>query len=166
MIFSNLSLGQIFTILPVHLKRMDPKRLCDTIAYELRKLHETDYSDCPIPNRTEEYLAGAEKNYCTGNYHKSHFPDCFGSRSAKEAYNVLVAGKNALQSKVLLHGDYCLPNIILNNWNLSGFIDVGNGGVGDRHIDIFWGVWSLGFNLKKINTTNVFLTHTEEIRQT
>ncbi|MDE6529155.1 MAG: aminoglycoside 3'-phosphotransferase [Lachnospiraceae bacterium] len=127
---------------------MDPKRLCDTIAYELRKLHETDYSDCPIPDRTAEYLAGAEKNYCTGNYHKSHFPDRFGYRSAKEAYDVLVAGKDALQSKVLLHGDYCLPNIILNNWNLSGFIDVGNGGVGDRHIDIFWGVWSLGFNLK------------------
>ena len=126
----------------------NPKRLCDTIAYELRKLHETDHSDCPIPDITAEYLAKAEKNYRTGNYDKSQFPDSFGYRSAKEAYDVLTAEKATLQSKVLLHGDYCLPNIILNNWNLSGFIDVGGGGVGDRHIDIFWGVWSLWFNLK------------------
>lgn len=127
---------------------MDPKGLCDTLAQELRKLHETDYSGCPIPDRTAEYLAGAEKNYRTGNYDKSHFPDSFGYRSAKEAYDVLAAEKDALKTKVLLHGDYCLPNIILNKWKLSGFIDVGNGGVGDRHIDIFWGVWTLWFNLK------------------
>lgn len=127
---------------------MDPRRLCDTIAYELRKLHETDCTGCPIPNRTAEYLAGAEKKYCTGNYDQSQFPDSFGYHSAKEAYAVLTAEKDALQSRVLLHGDYCLPNIILNNWKLSGFIDVGCGGAGDRHIDIFWGVWTLWFNLK------------------
>ena len=126
----------------------DPERLCDVIAHELRKLHETDYSGCPIPDRTAEYLALAEKNYRTGNYDQSSFPDSFGCRSAKEAYDILNAERDALQSKVLLHGDYCLPNIILNNWKLSGFIDVGSGGVGDRHIDIFWGVWTLWFNLK------------------
>lgn len=126
----------------------NPKRLCDTIAYELRKLHETDYSGCPVQNRTEEYLAGAEKNYRTGNYDQSHFPDAFGCQSAQEAYGVLASGKAALQSRVLLHGDYCLPNIILNNWKLSGFIDVGFGGVGDRHIDLFWGIWTLWFNFK------------------
>lgn len=127
---------------------MDSKRLCDTIAYELRKLHETDYGNCPVQNRTEEYLAEAVKNYWTENYDKSQFPDSFGYRSAKDAYDVLTEEKDALQSKVLLHGDYCLPNIILNNWKLSGFIDVGCGGVGDRHIDIFWGTWTLWFNLK------------------
>lgn len=126
----------------------DPKRLCDTIAYELRKLHETEYAECPVPDRTAEYLAEAEKNYRTGNYDKAHFPDSFGYRSAKEAYDVLEAGKDALKSRVLLHGDYSLPNIILDNWKISGFIDLGCGGVGDRHIDLFWGVWTLWFNLK------------------
>ncbi len=107
----------------------EPRRLCGTLAQELRKLHETDYTDCPIPDKTAVYLAGAERNYRTGNYEEFHFPDSFGYRSAKEAYDALTAGKDALQSKVLLHGDYCLPNIILNDWKLSGFIDVGSGGV-------------------------------------
>lgn len=126
----------------------NPARLCDTMAHELRKLHEMDYTGCPIMDRTAEYLATAEENYRTGNYDKTLFPDSFGYRSAEEAYDVLTNGKDALKSKVLLHGDYCLPNIILNDWKLSGFIDVGSGGVGDRHIDIFWGVWTLWFNLK------------------
>lgn len=126
----------------------NPERLCDTIACELRKLHETDYTDCPVMERTSEYLATVEKNYQTGNYDKSAFPDSFGYRSAQEAHRVLESGKDALQDKVLLHGDYCLPNIILNNWKLSGFIDFDCAGVGDRHIDLFWGTWTLWHNLK------------------
>lgn len=126
----------------------DPRRLCDTLALELRRLHETDFIGCPVQERTAEYLAFAEKNYRAGTYDSSHFPDSFGYSSAQEAYDVLTTGKTALQSRVLLHGDYCLPNVILKNWALSGFIDVGCGGVGDRHIDLFWGVWSLEFNLK------------------
>ena len=34
-----------------------------------------------------------------------------------------------------------------NGWDFSAFIDVGNGGVGDRHVDLFWGAWTLSFNL-------------------
>ena len=63
----------------------------------------------------------------------------------------------ALKSEVLIHGDYCLPNIILNNWRLSGYIDLGNGGIGDRHIDLLWGVWTLNFNLKTTAWTERFL---------
>lgn len=128
--------------------RDDPRRLCDTIAAELRRLHETDPSGCPTPDRNREYLALADQNYRTGNYDQSHFPDSFGYRSAEEAYAVLQEGRDAFQSEVLLHGDYCLPNILLKDWKFSGFIDVGNGGFGDRHIDLFWGTWTLWFNLK------------------
>ena len=126
----------------------DPKRLCDTIAEHLRALHETDFSDCPVDDRNAEYLALAENNYRTGNYDTSAFPDSFGYRSAEEAHLVLEAGKHEFKREVLLHGDYCLPNIMLRDWKLSGFIDLGNGGVGDRHIDLFWGAWTLWFNLK------------------
>ncbi len=135
----------------------NPERLCDTIACELRRLHETDYTGCPVPDRTARCLATVEENYRTGNYDSSHFPDSFGYRSAQEAHDALIAGKDALQSRVLLHGDYCLPNIILSNWKLSAFIDVGSGGVGDRHIDIFWGIWTLWFNLKTDKYRDRFL---------
>ena len=125
----------------------EPKRLADTIGERLRRLHELDFSDCPVKNHTEPYLARAFENYRTGNYDKTAFPDSFGYKSAKEAYAVLKDGKGSLRDEVLLHGDYCLPNIMLDSWRFSGFIDLGNGGVGDRHIDLFWGAWTLQYNL-------------------
>lgn len=125
----------------------DGKRLCDTIATELRRLHELDASSCPVQDRISEYIATVEDNYRTGSYDTSHFPGSFGYACAEDAIKVFEDGKMHLCRDVLLHGDYCLPNIMLDNWRLSGFIDLGNGGGGDRHIDIFWGVWTLGFNL-------------------
>lgn len=135
----------------------DPKRLCDTLACELRRLHELDASDCPVKDRMGEYLALAEKNYRTDNYDKSQFPDSFGYRSPEEALAVLEAGKGELKNEVLIHGDYCLPNVMLDDWLLSGFIDVGNAGIGDRHVDIFWATWTLWFNLKTNDYRDRFL---------
>lgn len=126
----------------------DPARLSALLGERLRALHETDAADCPVPHRMASYIALAEEHYRTGNYDKTAFPDSFGYASAEQAYAALQAGKGALRDEVLLHGDYCLPNIMLDSWRFAGFIDVGNGGIGDRHVDLFWGAWSLWFNLK------------------
>ena len=135
----------------------NPERLCDTIALRLRALHELDASDCPVLDRIATYKATAERNYAAGTYDQSQFPDSFGYASAEAAWAVVQREGHCLKNEVLLHGDYCLPNIMLNDWAFTGFIDLGNGGVGDRHIDLFWGIWSLGFNLKTDRYRNRFL---------
>lgn len=134
-----------------------PQRLCDTTAELLRKLHDIPCSDCPIPDRTARSIAAATGNYETGQYDKTLFPDNWGYASAEAAMQVIQRDAYALKSDTLLHGDYCLPNIILDSWRLSGFIDVGAGGVGDRHKDLFWGIWSLSFNLKTDRFRDRFL---------
>ena len=58
---------------------------------------------------------------------------------------------------MLLHGDYCLPNIMLHDWKFSSFLDVGLAGVGDKHIDIYWVLWSLNYNLGTDKYTDLFL---------
>ena len=128
--------------------RDDPKRLTDTIATLLRALHETDHTDCPVPNRIATYLDTADKNYKAGLFDTHIFTEEFTFPTASSAWEYLQKNKHYLKTDTLLHGDYCLPNIMLDNWSFSGFIDVGNGGVGDRHIDLFWGAWTLWFNLK------------------
>ena len=126
----------------------DPKRLCETTAQLLRQLHDTPIDGCPVADRTAEYVSTVMENYRTGHYDASLFPDNWGYASASEAIAVVREFAPALKSDTLLHGDYCLPNILLQDWRFSGFIDLGAGGIGDRHIDLFWGVWTLFFNLK------------------
>ena len=115
----------------------------------LRQLHETDPTGCPIPNHTEAYRRRAEENHRRGYCELDLFPEKdWGFSSPEEAWRVAAENGKYLQNDTLLHGDYCLPNILLNNWRFSGFIDLDSGGVGDRHVDVFWGVWTLFFNLK------------------
>lgn len=56
-------------------------------------------------------------------------------------------GGGILRCDSLIHGDFCLPNVIFDKGKFSAFIDLGGAGVGDRHIDIFWLLWSLNYNL-------------------
>ena len=122
----------------------EPRRLCDLLATKLRELHETDFSDCPISDHLSNYLATAEINYRNGQYDVAYFDE---KSAPEEAWRVLREGKHLLKNDTLLHGDYCLPNVMLDNWKFSGFVDLGNGGVGDRHVDLYWGAWTLKFNL-------------------
>ncbi len=62
-----------------------------------------------------------------------------------------------LKQDTFIHGDFCLPNIILDDWKFNSFIDLGLAGVGDRHIDIYWVLWSLNFNLKTDKYADYFL---------
>ncbi len=125
-----------------------PEKLCDLLAQRLRLLHSLDFTGCPVPNHTEIYLNRAVQNYHKGKYDQDLFPDNWGYKSAEEAWNQLEKYGSELETNTLLHGDYCLPNIIINNWTFSGFIDLDCSGIGDPHVDIFWGAWTLFFNLK------------------
>jgi kanamycin kinase len=64
--------------------------------------------------------------------HATDTVDCpFGSRKS---------------GNVLVHGDYCLPNILVTNGVLTGVIDVGQTGLGDPRQDLAAGVWTLQYN--------------------
>lgn len=127
----------------------NPRLLCDKMAEALRLLHDADFAGCPVPNRTADYLEAVQKGYLCGRFDLSLFPpDNMGFSSPDEAWAFVLEHRESFEADTLIHGDYCLPNIILKDGKLSGFIDLGCGGVGDRHIDLFWGAWTLFFNLK------------------
>ena len=112
--------------------RNDPKRLSETLGRLLRQLHETDPAGCPYSHRNHTRYAHIPADF------RQQYPDF-------------------LTGQVLLHGDYCLPNGMLHDWEVSGLIDVDSGGIGDRHIDLYWGCWSILYNLKEERWCSRFL---------
>ena len=127
--------------------RAEPAKLCDTIAEQLRMLHGIPADDCPVKNRLDLYRELIRRGYEHGKYEPELFGGIWEFSSRGEAWKAAQRGLPQLKNDTLIHGDYCLPNIILDNWRFSGFIDVGSGGVSDRHIDVLWGIWTLMFNL-------------------
>jgi len=123
----------------------EPRKLAETLGRTLRNLHEVCPAACPVQNRTEEYIKTVGENFRRGLFDTTFARVKFNSPD--DAYRIFLDGKDALKSDVLIHGDYCLPNIVMKDWQLSSFIDLGCAGVADRHIDIFWGAWTLNFNL-------------------
>ena len=141
----------------IHEKHLtQPERLSAVFGQSLRALHSANGADCPVPNKMEELLTAA----CTSGFRQYHLDDIapfIGAASAQTAAAEIAAARTLLQNDVLLHGDYCLPNIMLENWTLSGFIDCGDSGLGDRHYDLAWGLWTLRYNLKDPACGEIFL---------
>jgi kanamycin kinase len=50
---------------------------------------------------------------------------------------------------VLIHGDYCLPNVLVEEDRLSALVDVGGAGLGSPEVDLAAGVWTLQYNFGK-----------------
>jgi len=131
-----------------------PQRLCDTLAELLRALHEKTVEGCPIPNHSELYYQRAKENHLAGQYDLSFFP---GHATVDEIWHIVEDNESYLKNNTLLHGDFCLPNVMLDNWRFTGFLDLDNAGIGDRHVDLFWGMWTLNFNLKTDRYRDRFL---------
>ena len=109
----------------------DPVNLARRIGEAVRMLHETDASDCPLKDANRiaydamcAELSGVEALNCP-------MPERF----------------RILKNDALIHGDCCLPNIFFEGDRFCGFVDLGESGLGDRHFDLYWAAWSLGYNL-------------------
>ena len=141
-----------------------PEKLCDLLAAILRDLHSVPTDGCPARHRTSEWLktvadAEAEPRYFRENreFDAVLFPGS-GGRGSAEALKATVSDCSPyMKEDTLIHGDFCLPNVILDGWKLSGFVDLGSGGAADRHIDIYWGAQTLWHNFRRADLSRRFL---------
>lgn len=134
-----------------------PERLCRELAQALRRLHGQSVAGAPVSARYQRYLDSANGDFSGGCYDEYVLMDRFPVRSKEEAWAIMQANKDRLKPDTLIHGDACLPNVIFHRWQFSSFIDFHLSGIGDRHIDLYWAVWSLQYNLKTDKYTDYFL---------
>ena len=132
----------------------DPIKLVKIYATTLKKFHSVKINEIK-ENTVEPLIEKAILNPNSNGY--TYLLKDVNINSINEAIEEIKRLRNKVKYDVLVHGDFCLPNIILDNWNVSGIIDVGETGIGDRHFDIFWALWSLNYNLRTKKYNDLFL---------
>lgn len=135
----------------------DPEKVCEALACALRTLHEQSVEGVPVSSSWQHYMEAADRAFAAGKGNDFVLMDRFRIASKEEAWRIMQESKRVLTADTLIHADACLPNVIHKAGRFSAFIDVGMAGVGDRHIDLYWAIWSLQFNLKTDAYTDLFL---------
>jgi len=121
--------------------------LVKLLAQGLRMIHETPVEDCPFDRTLEVQMEFARFNVEHDLVNEGDFDKIRRGISAEELYEELVLRKPDEEDLVFIHGDYCLPNIIINQGQVSGFVDLHRAGISDRYKDLAIAVRSIKSNI-------------------
>ena len=119
-----------------------PELLISRLADALQLLWSVDVTGCPVRRTVDAELLEARQRVEAGRVDvEDAEPDTFGPGGFRDPGALLdwlernrPDGTEA--DMVLSHGDFCLPNILLTETGLGGFIDLGDAGAGYRWRDI------------------------------
>ena len=107
------------------------------LAEAMLLLWHTDVTGCPIVRTLDDMLAAGEVRVAQ-HLVNTDDPDLFGPDGFYSPHKLLewLKQNRPAPEPALSHGDFCLPNILLNGNSLSGMIDLGDACVFDRWYDI------------------------------
>jgi len=106
------------------------------LAAGLKTIHSLPIEDCTFDARLNYKIESARKRLENGLVDESDFDEIRQGRTCEDLFQELLETKPEKEELVFTHGDYCLPNVILESGNLSGFVDWGNAGFADKYQDI------------------------------
>lgn len=117
----------------------DPEQLTAILAEGLQMLWDVDISGCPYLWNLDRKLIRArfivENNLVDMD---NIDPGTFSENGFKDPEHLLIwlIDNRPEEELVLSHGDFCLPNIFIENGKVSGFIDLVRTGIADKWQDI------------------------------
>lgn len=152
----------------------DQERLARVMGLILAKLHDLQPDGCPVADRTAAYLEEVDKGFRSGRFDpvfaqghaaaintedrttNSDADSCPNVADSDDFYTFISENRHLLQSDTLIHGDFCLPNLFFQDDGSLRLIDCGSGGIGDRHVDLFWGAWTFHYNFGRTDLADIF----------
>lgn len=117
--------------------------MVSAIAKGLKTVHSLDITNCPFDCRNSVRIEEARLHLENGWVDEADFDENRQGCSAAELFEQLQRTVPSNEDLVFTHGDYCLPNILLDQKMNCGFIDWGRAGVADCYQDIALAVRSL-----------------------
>lgn len=127
-----------------------PHTLARLLADALQMLWSVDITDCPRQRRLEDDLLEARQRVEGGLVDMDDCePETFAPGGFQDPEELLqwLENNKPEPEPVLSHGDLCLPNVFVENGQVSGFIDLGDCGISDKWRDIALCHRSLRHNL-------------------
>lgn len=122
---------------------MPDEQIVRLFAKALNRIHSLPVDTSVPVFSLERKLELAKLNVQKGYVDISGLQFGFGATSPAAMYAMLVDLRPEAEDLVVTHGDYCAANVIYNSDEVSGFIDVGRGGVADRYQDLAIAVRSI-----------------------
>ena len=116
-----------------------PHELLEALACGLKMLWQVDVTGCPCRRDLDVVLKEARNWVENGlvdldNVEETTFGEG-GFESPKHLLEYLESHRPTFEP-VFSHGDYCLPNVFLEDGQVKGFIDLGRAGISDKWNDI------------------------------
>ena len=116
-----------------------PKVLLKALAEAMKMMWALDISDCPNLRDLDTELSEGKYRVENGLVDvEDAEPTTFAEGGFESPAHLLQwLEENRPESELVFsHGDFCLPNVLLVDGEVSGFIDLGDAGVGDKWRDI------------------------------
>jgi aminoglycoside phosphotransferase len=126
------------------------------LALGLRVIHAVNIDDCPFINKLDIKIEQARERVHKQLVDEEDFDEVRKGQKAVNLFEELISQKPSSEDLVFTHGDYCLPNIIIHEGKVNGFIDWGRAGIADRYQDIALAVRSITRNFGKEYTETFF----------
>lgn len=126
------------------------------LAQGLREIHSICIDHCPFQRTLDVTIKEAQVRVEKNLVDTEDFDEDRKGKDAEALFQELLEKHPKEEDLVFTHGDYCLPNIILHNNKVSGFIDLGRAGISDRYQDIALAVRSIVYNFGE-QYTSLFL---------
>jgi kanamycin kinase/aminoglycoside 3'-phosphotransferase-2 len=124
--------------------RTNPDQIIRLLANGLRRIHDISIEDCPFDNSIGQLMKVIRYNFQQGIIDSIDLNKKFGISNLETLlHEVEMYSKDLTEDLVFTHGDYSVPNIIINGREISGFIDMGNCGIADRYYDLAVAVKSI-----------------------
>lgn len=126
------------------------RRKLELMAEAVHIWHSLSVEDCPFYWTVNPQIEAARHNLGHHRVKASRFATQFYGKSESELFTDLL---NAIPEQdedlVVTHGDLCLPNILVDRESeqITGFVDLGDVGISDRHLDLVLASLSIQFNL-------------------
>ena len=136
-----------------------PQELAERLAEAIRMLWNVDVSDCPRIRDLDAELKEARCRVENRLVDMDHVdPTTFGAGGFKDPEHLMdwLEHNRPNYEPTLSHGDLCLPNIFIDHGRISGLIDLGDTGVGDKWRDIALCCRSLKRNAEGAYGGNVY----------